>query len=151
MSVTARIHRDDIEREANALVGVPFRHQNSDPRTGGVDCRGVLEWIAHRLTGRPLPHHTYRHTPSGEEFYEKLSAEMDEIALDDALRGDVVMMRLPRDVEARHVAVLVRGEYEMMIVHAFERTRPGAVVKEPYRGWPRRCAVRAFRYRGIAG
>jgi cell wall-associated NlpC family hydrolase len=145
----AIITREDIVREARSLLGVPFKHQNSDPRTGGVDCRGVLEWIAHKLTGRPLPVHDYRRQPSGQEFYEKLKAEMDELLLDDAREGDVVLIKFPRAEEARHAGVLAQGPYELMIIHAFEREMPGKVIEGTYRGWPRKCAVTAFRFRGL--
>jgi hypothetical protein len=153
----ATITRVDVVREARACVGVPFRHQGSDPGTGGLDCRGLLEWVAHRLTGRPLPVHDYRREPSGREFRERLSAEMDEISLDDALPADVVLIKFPRDEEARHAGFLADGpvvavgtEGELMLIHAFEKNKPGRVVEEPYRGWPERCAVAAFRFRGIA-
>jgi cell wall-associated NlpC family hydrolase len=151
------ITRADIVREARALIGVPFKHQCSDPNAGGVDCRGVLEWVAHRLTGRPLPVHDYRREPSGREFYERLRAELDEMPLADAREGDVVLIKFPRDDEARHAGILARGprvagpdsEGELTIVHAFERERPGKVREEPYRGWPQKCAVTAFRFRGV--
>jgi cell wall-associated NlpC family hydrolase len=152
------ITRADIVREARACIGVPFKHQHSDPATGGLDCRGLLEWIAFRLTDRPLPEvRDYRREPDGREFYEKLKAEMDEIPLEEAREGDVVMIKFPRDDEARHAGVLARGpgvegpdsEGELMIVHAFERERPGKVVEQPFRGWPQKCAVTAFRFRGL--
>lgn len=155
MSIT----RADIVREARAVIGVPFKHQHSDPSTGGLDCRGLLEWIAFRLTNRPLPEvHNYRREPDGREFYDRLKAEMDEIALEDAREGDVVMIKFPRDDEARHAGVLTRGpgvegpdsEGELMIVHAFERERPGQVVEQPFRGWPQKCATAAFRFRELA-
>lgn len=150
MSSEANITRADIVREARALLGVPFRHQHSDPATGGVDCRGVLEWVAHRLTGRPLPAvHSYHRQPSGREFYEKLRDEMDEILLAGAREGDVVMIKFPRDTEARHAGILAEGPYELMLIHAFEREAPGCVREEPFRGWPSRCAVKAFRFRGV--
>jgi cell wall-associated NlpC family hydrolase len=158
MTNAAAITRGDIVREARACIGVPFKHQHSDPNTGGVDCRGLLEWIAYRLTERPLPDvRNYRREPDGKEFYEKLKAEMDEIALEDAREGDVVMIKFPRDDEARHAGVLTRGpgvegpdsEGELMVVHAFEREKPGQVREEPFRGWPRKCAVAAFRFRGL--
>lgn len=138
----------DIEREALALEGVPFRHQGSDPGTG-VDCRGLIEWLALRLFGRPVPHRDYQRVPSGREFYESLRAEMDEIPKEEARAGDVVLIRFPRDTEARHGGVLARGPYELMIVHAFETDAPGKVITEPYRGWPARCTRTAFRFRGV--
>jgi cell wall-associated NlpC family hydrolase len=159
MTTAPTITRDDIVREARALIGVPFKHQHSDPNTGGLDCRGLLEWVAYRLTGRPLPDvRNYRREPDGKEFYEKLKGELDEVALEDAREADVVMMKFPRDDEAKHAGILTRGpgvggpdsEGELMLVHAFEREQPGKVIEEPYRRWPQKCAVTAFRFRGIA-
>jgi cell wall-associated NlpC family hydrolase len=159
MSTERIITRADIVREARALIGTPFKHQHSDPSTGGVDCRGVLEWVAYVLWNRPLPVvRDYRREPSGREFYEKLKEELDEIPLEEAREGDVVMMQFPRDTEARHAGILTRGvcvagpdsEGELMIVHAFEREKPGKVREEPYRGWPQKCAKFAFRFRGLA-
>lgn len=146
MSVT----REDIQREARKLVGVPFKHQHSDPATGGLDCRGLLEYLGFVLYERPIPLRDYQRKPSGREFYEKLAAEMDEIPVGEAREGDVVMIQFPRDDEPRHAGVLVKGPFELMIIHAFERDVPGAVVEEPYRGWPRKCTRHAFRFRGLA-
>lgn len=150
MTERATSTREAVTREARACVGVPFRHQHSDPSTGGLDCRGLLEWVAHRSFGRPLPAvHDYARKPSGREFYERLSAEMVEIAPADAREGDVVMIQFPRDDEPRHAGILARGPFEMMIVHAFEADSPGSVREEPYRGWPARCTRHAFRFPGV--
>lgn len=150
MSEHIIITREAITREARSVIGVPFRHQHSDPQTGGLDCRGLLEWVAHRTTGRALPPvHNYDRKPSGREFYERLKAEMIEIDKGEARAGDVVLIRFPRDTEARHAGILVEGLYETMIVHAFESDRPGHVIEEPYRGWPKRCTVAAFRFPGV--
>lgn len=143
------VTREDIQREARALVGVPFKHQHSDPATGGLDCRGLLEYLAFRLYGRPIPLRDYRRRPSGREFYEQLAAEMDEILPREARAGDVVMIQLPRDDEPRHAGVLAEGPFELMIIHAFERDEPGEVIEEPFRGWPQRRARHAFRFRGV--
>jgi cell wall-associated NlpC family hydrolase len=143
------ITRADVVRAALALVGTPFRHQHSDPATGGLDCRGLIEYLAHRLYGRPIPTRDYRRFPDGREFYEQLAAEMDEVAPADALPGDVPLIKLPRQTEARHAGVIAPGPFEPLLVHAWERDAPGRVVAEPYRGWPARRTVTAFRFRGL--
>lgn len=147
MTETA-IKREDIEREARKLVGVPFRHQGSSPETG-LDCRGVFEWLAFVLTGRPIPARDYQRRPDGREFYESLKREMEEVGAGEAGRGDFVLITLPKDTEARHGGVLVEGLYEPMIIHAFERYAPGSVIEEPYRGWTRRRTATAFRFPGV--
>lgn len=144
------ITRADVVCEAKALVGVPFKHQHSDPATGGLDCRGLVEYLAYVLFGRPIPARDYQRFPSGREFYEKLAAEMDEVDRADALPGDVPLIRLPRHDEARHAGVIVPGPFETMLVHAWERDAPGRVVEQPYRGWPARNTVTVFRFRGLA-
>lgn len=151
MSAEAKtITRADIVREARACIGVPFKHQHSDPRTGGLDCRGLLEWVLHRLTGRPLPAHNYCRQPSGREFYERVAAECEEVPLGDAREGDVVMIQFPRAEDVKHAGILARGPYELMLIHAFERIPPGRVIEEPFRGWLVRCARHSFRFPGVA-
>lgn len=149
MTETRVITRADIEREARKLVGVAFKHQHSDPAVG-LDCRGVFEWLGFVLLGRPIPVREYQRKPDGREFYEKLKAEMEEVAVEEATRGDFVLITLPKDTEARHGGVLVAGLYEPMIIHAFERFEgTGSVIEEPYRGWTRRRTATAFRFPGV--
>jgi cell wall-associated NlpC family hydrolase len=145
-----QVTRADIVREARACIGVPFRHQHSNPEAGGLDCRGLLEWVAHSAFGRPLPPpHTYQRKPSGVEFYARLKAEMEEIATNEAREGDVVMIQLPRHDEPRHAGILVEGRFEMMIIHAWEADAPGRVICEPYRGWLVRRTRHAFHFPGV--
>ncbi|HEV2708317.1 MAG TPA: NlpC/P60 family protein [Pyrinomonadaceae bacterium] len=142
------VTRANIVAAARAQIGVPFAHQGSDPATG-LDCRGLVEWVAFLLWQRPIPPRKYQRIPSGREFREKLTAEMDEIPVAEARDGDVVLIKLPRHDEARHAGILFTGIYEPMIVHAFERYRPGYVREEPYRGWTAGRTVAAFRFRGV--
>ncbi len=142
------VTRDDVVRAARALRGAPFRHQGRDPATG-LDCLGLLEYLACRLWGRALPERRYKRKPSGEELLAGLRAELEEIPLGAAREADVVLINLPRDTEARHVGLLAGGPYELMLIHAFETDAPGRVLEEPYRGWKQRRTVRAFRWPGI--
>jgi cell wall-associated NlpC family hydrolase len=147
MSETIEVTREDIIREALALVGVPFRHQGDDPEFG-LDCRGVLLAIARRLNQTLTREYRkdYSTKPDPVEFRAALVNEFDEIAPDLVAHGDVVLIHVPREPGATHVGVVVPGLKETMLVHASERE--GAVVKEPLRRWQRH--VRAgFLFRGL--
>lgn len=141
----AHVTRDDVVAVARLLRGVPFRHQGSNPETG-IDCRGVIEWIAFVLAGRPIPPREYQRTPSGTEFLEKMRAEMVEIDPAEAGHGDAVLIHFPKDTEARHGGVLASGPYELMLVHAWEGRGEGEVREEPLRGWKLRNIDYAFRF-----
>ncbi len=139
--------RDDIEREANLLVGVKFRHQGYDPRFG-LDCRGLLLAIAGRLGYRPSREYRtdYSETPSGEEFRAALAAELDPIDKGEIQRADAAYLWVPREKEPRHVGVIVQGLYEPQIIHATKKS--GQVIKEPWRKWSP-YVVEGFRFRGL--
>jgi cell wall-associated NlpC family hydrolase len=142
-----QIRREDIEREANALVNVPFRHQGDDPRFG-IDCRGVLLTIAARLGYTPSQEYRkdYSKTPDAAEFRAALAGELDPIEVSALQRGDAPLLWVPKETEPRHVGVIVSGQYELMIIHATEKA--GRVIKEPWRKWER-FAVEGFRFRGL--
>lgn len=142
------VTRDDVVAVARTLIGVPFRHQGSYPETG-IDCRGVIEYIAFVLWGRPIPHRDYQRKPDGVEFLEKMRAEMAEIDPAEARHGDAVLIHFPRDTEARHGGVLANGPYELMLIHAWEGRGEGEVREEPLRGWKQRNIDYAFRFPGI--
>lgn len=141
----SRVTPDDVAAVARLLKGAPFRHQGSDPATG-LDCRGVIEYVAFVLGGRPIPPRDYQRRPSGVEFLEKMRAEMVEIDPAEAGHGDAVLIHFPKDAEARHGGVLARGPYELMLVHAWESRGEGEVREEPLRGWKRRNVDYAFRF-----
>jgi cell wall-associated NlpC family hydrolase len=149
------VTRDDIVRVARTLKGVPFRHQGSYPKTG-LDCRGVIEYIAFALWGRSIPAREYQRKPDGAEFLEKMRAEMTEIDPADARHGDAVLIHFPRDAEARHGGVLADGPVfaadpsERMLIHAWESRGEGEVREEPLRGWKRKNIDYAFRFPGIS-
>jgi cell wall-associated NlpC family hydrolase len=150
----ATLTRDDVVRVARTLLGVPFRHQGSYPETG-LDCRGVIEYIAFVLWARPVPPREYQRKPSGVEFLEKMRAEMVEIDPAEAGHGDAVLIHFPRDTEARHGGVLASGPVfaadpsELMLIHAWESRGEGAVREEPLRGWKLKNIDYAFRFPGV--
>ena len=148
MSEERVVTRADVVREARALLGTPFRHQGRDPASG-LDCLGLLEYLAFRLWGRVMPPRQYRRRPDGAELLAGLQAELREIPVAGARAGDAVLIVLPRHDVARHVGLLSDGPYELEMIHAFETDTPGSVIAEPYRGWKRKLTVRAFRFPGI--
>lgn len=151
----SRITRDDIVAVARTLKGVRFRHQGSYPETG-LDCRGVIEYIAFVLWARRIPERAYQRKPDGLEFLEKMRAEMTEIDPAEARHGDAVLIHFPRDDEARHGGVLADGPVfasepsELMLIHAWESRGEGEVREEPLRGWKLRNIDYAFRFPGVS-
>lgn len=141
----SRLTRADVVAAARLLVGVPFRHQGSYPDTG-LDCRGVIEFLGLTLWARPIPAREYQRKPSGVEFLEKMRAELEEIDPKTAVSGDAVLIRFPKDEEARHGGVLAAGPYETMLIHAWENRGEGEVREEPLRGWKLRNIAHAFKY-----
>lgn len=140
----ARLTRADVQAAARLLLGVPFKHQGSNPDTG-LDCRGVIEFLGFTLWGRRIPLRDYQRRPSGAEFLEKMRAELQEIPKEEARPGDAVLIHFPRDDEARHGGVLAEGPYELMLIHAWENKGAGEVREEPLRGWKLRNIDYAFR------
>jgi cell wall-associated NlpC family hydrolase len=141
----SRVTRADVVAAARLLKGVPFEHQGSNPATG-LDCRGVIEWVAYVLAGRPIPLRDYQRRPSGVEFLEKMRAEMREKDPADVRPGDAVLIHFPRDTEARHGGIVARGPYEPMLIHAWENQGDGEVREEPLRGWKLRNIDYAFTF-----
>jgi cell wall-associated NlpC family hydrolase len=141
----AHVTRADVVAAARLLKGVPFKHQGSDPATG-LDCRGVIEWLAFMLGGRPIPPRDYQRRPSGVEFLEKMRADMREKDPADVRPGDAVLMHFPRDTEPRHGGVVAGGPYELMLIHAWENQAGGEVREEPLRGWKLRNIDHAFAF-----
>lgn len=141
----ARLTRADVITAARLLVGVPFRHQGSFPDTG-LDCRGVIEFLGFTLWGRPVPAREYQRKPSGAEFLMHMRAELEEIDPQTAAPGDAVLIHFPKDDEARHGGVLAEGQYELMLIHAWENRGEGEVREEPLRGWKARNVDYAFKF-----
>lgn len=141
----AHVTGDDVVAAARLLKGVRFEHQGSHPETG-LDCRGVIEWVAYVLAGRAIPRRDYQRRPSGVEFLEKMRAEMREKDKAEARHGDAVLIHFPRDTEARHGGIVAQGPYELMLIHAWENQGDGEVREEPLRGWKLRNIDYAFSF-----
>lgn len=143
------IIREDIVREARALIGVPFRHQGFDPATG-IDCRGHLLCLAQSLGHTLLANYrnNYQRQPDSDEFRAPLTNELDPIELMDVRDGDVLFIRLPREEKPTHVGVIATGQYERMIIHAKATRLGGEICEEPLRRWEA-YVEGAFRFRQL--
>jgi len=126
----------EIAERARGLVGVPWR---AGGRTiWGLDCGGVVELA----TGRPVP----VRGPATEPgiIRELLAAAADEVRLEEAAAGDVLLLRVGR--HPGHLAVLTQAEPPLM-VHAYQGAR--VVAEHPLDEHWRDRVVAVYRVRGL--
>lgn len=139
--------RDDIVREARNIVGSKWVHQGRDPGTG-IDCIGVIVWVANRL-GLHCPDRTnYGREPIGELLVDEFRDRLDEIPIDKAQHGDVLILRTAGQRLPTHIAILAKGEYEMTLIHSIQISKDRKTVEEPYRRW-QRLVTHAFKFREL--
>jgi hypothetical protein len=119
------------------IVGRPWVHQGRDPFVSGVDCLGLLVWLARRMGYKVLRDRTdYPLDCPGVELREGLEANLVEIPLSERQEADVCLIKFPQDEVARHLGVAACGRYEEMIIHAFNNRRSiKRVVDEPIARW----------------
>jgi cell wall-associated NlpC family hydrolase len=150
------ITRNAIQQSARKLVGSPWVHQGRSAGTG-IDCLGVLIYIAEDLNYldakvvqevNSFYRGVYSRNPDGETIHRELSVYFDEVPVSDAKEGDILVLRMAGQKIPRHVAVLVRGEREMTLIHALDDTLLKKVVEEPYARW-KKFVTNAFRFRNI--
>ena len=129
---------DRIIAEARSMIGLPFHHQGRDSAIG-VDCRGLLLVIADRLGYQHADwRNDYAREPNPQEFRAALETDLVLLpSIEDALLGDVFLIRFPRQKpeEATHCAVLAEGPFESMLIHSFAGDYAGKVLEEPRRRW----------------
>ena len=124
----------DAER-ATALVGVPFRAQGRDARTG-LDCVG-LAIAACGLDPRGVRDDYRLRGDHRAELIERLASQFRRVSPGQKRSGDLIMMMVG---EAQfHLGVLTARGF----VHADARLR--LVVETP--GWPRWPVMRIYRRR----
>lgn len=139
--------REEIQKEAHHIIGAEWVHQGRDPATG-IDCIGVVTWVAERL-GAPFEDRTnYSREPIGELLVDEFRSRMDEVALSDIREGDVLILRNAGTRLPTHVAILIRGDMEYMLIHSIQISSHRKTVKEPFRRW-NRLVTHAFKFRGL--
>jgi len=122
-------------------LGTPFRHQGRQPGRG-LDCVGVIAWIARDLGLSDYDVTNYSRLPQGRDIFRHLGkAGLAEIPMRSAQPGDILVMRFESDPQ--HLALLTdRG-----ILHAY--LSQGAVVEHGLDETWRARIVSAFQFPGI--
>lgn len=139
--------REDIQREAEHIIGAEWVHQGRHPATG-IDCIGVITWVADKV-GAPFEDRTdYSREPIGELLVDEFRSRMLEIPLSEAREGDVLILRNAGGRLPTHVAILVKGQTEYMLIHSIQIASHRKTVKEPYRRWTK-LVTHAFRFHGL--
>lgn len=136
---------EDILRYARQCLGTPFRHQGRLIGVG-LDCAGVIIYVARQLGLDPIDVQGYGTEPNNEQLERALDAQpcLERAFLEDRKPGDVLLMRFRFDPQ--HLAIFA----DETIIHAYQQI--GQVVEHPLSDlWATRI-VRVYRFqdRGIA-
>lgn len=139
------VTRKEVIKVARSYLGTPFAIQGRSPGVF-LDCVGVLVCMATDLGLPCKDFDAYTETTKPEMVREMLACSMDEIPVEEAIPGDVLMFEFSGGGDqAGHVGVL--SEPERMI-----HTWPGATWKvcENSLGqyWRNRICS-AHRFRGL--
>ncbi|WP_420411270.1 peptidase P60 [Roseibium sp.] len=143
-SVAAETVRAAVLTEARTWIGTPYRHQASCKR-GGCDCLGLLRGIWHTLYGsepQDLPSYSadWAETGGAETLIEAGRTWLQEITLEVARPGDVLVFRWRDGVPAKHVGILSKSlTTSPAIIHAYERV--GVIESPLVPTWGRRIAA----------
>jgi len=148
MSAAPVITRQAIVAEAGTWIGTPYRHQAS--RKGvGCDCLGLVRGVWRAFLGDE-PERLAAYTPDwaeasgAETLADAGRRHLHEIAVRDALAGDVILFRWRAGLPAKHAGILAGGD---RFVHAHQGI---AVVSAALSPWWRRRIAYAFRFPGVA-
>ncbi|MCI4661430.1 MAG: NlpC/P60 family protein [Neomegalonema sp.] len=132
---------------ARGWLGTPYLHQAS-LRGKGCDCLGLLRGVYAELYDRPAPKPPaysplWAEAQGRETLFEAAQQYMTQIALDEALPGDVLLFRMRQRSPAKHCAIMSAGTIRHgEMIHAYH----GKCVLESA---VMRGAAYAFRWREI--
>lgn len=140
------VTRADIVSEARTWIGTPFRHQGR-VKGHGVDCSGLVISVARTLGLTDYQATGYPKHPDGNEMRRVCSEMMDEISIDDAQPGDVILFKFISDPQ--HLAIV--GDHPsggLSIIHAFAVSRKvvEAILDDVWRS----RVIAVYRVRGVA-
>jgi NlpC/P60 family putative phage cell wall peptidase len=106
----------DILAHARAWIGTPFHHQGT-VKGVGCDCRGLVVGVAAELGYCTQVETNYGRYPTGNKLVEVCKQYMEQVPLDEAVPGDVVVITFEKDPQ--HVAFV--GDYPeggLSLVHS---------------------------------
>ena len=139
--------RADVVATTRAWLGTPYKHQAS-VKGIGADCLGLVRGVWRELYGaepEAVPPYAadWAETTGEEALAFAARRHLQEIAIDDAGPGNVLLFRLRKDCAAKHAAILVEP---FRMIHAYS----GHAVAESWLSywWERRRAY-AFRFPGV--
>lgn len=146
--------RATVVTEARTWLGTPFVHQ-AHVKSVGCDCGGLIGGVGIGA-GLLAPdwwetefntlYGGYARTPANGILESICYAFMQEIGVDSALPGDVLLMKFAE--EPQHMAILAPYLYGgLSIIHAYSRA--GAVVEHRFAPVWRARVTGAFAYRGV--
>lgn len=142
------IERHAILAEARDWIGTPYQHQAS-AKHAGCDCLGLVRGVWRALYGAE-PEAAPPYTP---DWAERAGAEtllaaarrhLDEISIEAAAPGDVLLFRMDAHSPAKHAAILDEGDG---LIHAYWAR---AVVRSRFAPWWRARVAGAFSFPGAA-
>lgn len=142
--------RAEVVAEARTWIGTRFHHQARVKGTG-VDCINLVMAVGTDLgfgdgaKWENYPeYHGYGKSPNGPLLIEGCERFMERIAIQQALPGDVLVMRFVE--EPQHFAIITEAA-PMYIVHAYAQVR--RVTEHRFDDVWRSRVVGAFRFKGI--
>lgn len=114
------VMRSDVVRAARSYIGTPFHHQGRS--RVGMDCAGLVICVARDLGIVPKDFDVpaYPRRADGSTMIALCVENMESIALDDMLPGDVIVVAVRRDPQ--HMGFV--GDYRyggFSIIHAASR------------------------------
>lgn len=144
--------REAIVAEARSWINTRWQHQAS-VKGVATDCIGLVGGVGVRLR---MPDalvwaadqrcRAYGRKPDVEALRAGCEAYLEQIPVDSAGLGDILLMRYEPDSDPRHFTIISALD-PMYIIHAFATARK-VVENRVDRAWHDRI-VGAYRYRGV--
>ena len=143
-----RVTRDEIVASARSWIGTPYRHQHC-AKGAGCDCLGLIRGVWREIYGREpeaAPPYSADWGESGrvEVLHAACARHMNQIDLEQAVAGDVVLFRMIDCRIAKHLAILSTAK---TMIHAYSGC---GVREEAFSDAYRHRAVCAFEFPGLS-
>lgn len=136
------ITREQIVAKAREYLGTPFHHQGR-VKKAGIDCIGLLVGVAKELGVFHYDRTDYPRLPDGKSLMAELRKVLDEIKIEEARPGDVLVFWFSRSTRhPQHVGI----KTDLGVIHTYEKCR--RVVEGPAGKWTKNI-THAFRFRGV--
>lgn len=140
--------REEIVKEARSWVGCTWQHQ-ACLKGVACDCVGLVRGVHGALTGDAFREYmdypaTWHLFKKEERLYNECRRYTDEIPVQDAQPGDLILFRFRPRFPAHHMAILTE---KGTIIHSYMDV--GRVVETAYNDEWRAMACSAFRFREV--